>query len=283
MIWKRSIPVFRHRAVTLEYKLNNKNPRARELHSSSVSFPAHLATNIMLACKEARDVMHELYFPKADILESVSTVSEHFQTAASVSFAKGSLTSLSRQRINYDDDIFYFSNGLHSLSDLGTIELIVHASIKTIMIPMLDFNDMIQKNSHHYYVIALQMLPGLKSIIILDFIHHKLYRSLSPPQPTRGYGSDYLNFVFWLEVESPGSFEPFDKNAINTCYSRGFQDWVDREMKHFLKPKDIRIYYADTLDCRVGPHLTIKNDECYEFSGGNWISTTTGLEAKGDQ
>ncbi|KAH6707548.1 hypothetical protein BKA61DRAFT_697139 [Leptodontidium sp. MPI-SDFR-AT-0119] len=273
---KRAIPTFRHRVVTLEAGLNDQIYRGRNWTSPSVQCPTHPAMNLMLACSESKDIVYEIYFPKPDM--TISKITEEVETLEVASFKKGSPATFASRRINNDDNIFYLINGFSILYKHRTRNPTILASIKLIMIAIKEFNGIL--NDDEAYEALLKSLPSLNSIILLDFKHHNFP---TPQRPKKRYHWERLKSSNGFSLEPPKFFEPFDENAFHKTYSEVFHKWVGKRPEYPSRFKEVKVYYADALDCQVGPCLAIRNDERYEYSAGKWISTTTGLEAEGEQ
>ncbi|KAG4433149.1 hypothetical protein IFR05_011362 [Cadophora sp. M221] len=188
----------------------------------------------MLACKEARNTMHEAYSAKlgATAIASNSTVVEDASALEVASLHKRRRSSLAPQRVNYNDDIFYLVNGLYVLDhpqNTGRIDL---ASITTLMLLRTWFNDIVWNLDPEP---RLQSLSAPKSIIIVDPKHFKERR-------TNHYG-DVDNFGRWA-VRTPTFFERFDKKAISIALTKEFHNWFDKRMKSLSKLKEVAVYDA---------------------------------------
>ncbi|PVH79548.1 hypothetical protein DL98DRAFT_630954 [Cadophora sp. DSE1049] len=295
LVWKRAIPIFPHRVITVE--TDRDDPPKRIGNSPTITYPRHPALDLMVTCKEFKKVLCEECFAHLKTPTRNNTITENNETPEVVNFKKEAIPSLASQRVNFNDDIFYLTNGLDYLEILERKSPIPIASIKRVLIPREIFDDIIYDDMEPYDVM-LQTLTGLEQIIILDFPQHTFPSHYMDcvRKPSRGYTEEQFNAWPWLSLEPPTSIEPYYIMEYDDRYTSRFHDWVKGQLRmggngpdgerefdkeKFKKFIDVKVYYADASKCRVGPELVVQDEDRYEFSlwDRRWYSTSTGLAA----
>ncbi|KAH7371892.1 hypothetical protein BKA64DRAFT_268828 [Cadophora sp. MPI-SDFR-AT-0126] len=295
MIWKCAIPVYPHRVITVENNLDT--PRRRNSHSPSITYPRHPALDLMLTCKEFKEVLYEECLAHLRTTTRGNINTEINEMTEVVNFKKVAIPSLASQRLNHDDDIFYLPHDIHHLENLEWKCPVPLALIKRIMISQNMYDDIIGDEDEPYDVI-LQPLTGLKQIVVFDFPKHTFpgFHEGRLRDPCRGYDIYDTTVWPWLSLEPPTSLGPFHINEYDDHYTTRFTKWVSHQLliggnwpdgdkvfdtEKFKKFLDVKVYYADASKLRVGPKLLVQDEEHYEFShvDRKWYSTSTGLTA----